>query len=185
MYEFTQTELEVFNQLAELDRWSIVGAKALSYHGVHRYTGDTDILCHTSVVRQVLSVLKKEGFSIEICDESQATATKGETEFDVLITSSEEYSHAMVQCSGAFYTTCSGLLDMYLLSGKTQSQFDAIRLLQENANCRPSEIVQEIESERWSHYLTESKKDISSFKPRSLEDEFDLEALLLELDDFE
>lgn len=183
MYSFTQTELTVFKQLTELDRWSIVGAKALSYHGVHRYTGDTDILCHTSVAKDILKVLKSLGFSIEICDVSQAKATNGIEEFDVLITSASEYSNALERTED-YYTTSSGLLDMYLLSDKEQNQYDAVNLLKAT-DCRPSELVLELEFNRFKYYLEKSKEDIKYFKPRLLEEEFDLEALLLELDDIE
>jgi len=184
VYKFSKSEVKVFSHLELIDRWSIVGAKALSYHGVHRYTGDTDILCHSEVAMDVLLVMKERGFSIHAMDVSHARCIKGNTEFDVLITSAPEYSNALQRAEGSYYTTCSGLLDMYLLSDKAQNQYDAVRLLQVN-NCRPSEEVLSLEYDRFNYYLEKSKEDIKLFKPRLLCQEFDLEALLLELDGIE
>jgi len=183
MYTFTQTELVVFNKLTELDRWSIVGAKALSYHGYHRYTADTDVLCHTVVAKDILKVFKSLGFSISMMDTSHAVCTNGVEDFDILITSAPEYSNALERTAD-HYTTSSGLLDMYLLSDKEQNQYDAVNLIK-ITSAIPSDVVLDLEGNRYTYFLEESRKDIKSFKPRLLEDEFDLESLLLELDDIE
>jgi len=184
MYKFNKVETEVLEALAKLDRWSIVGAKALSYYGVHRFTKDTDILCHTDTAKDILEIFKQQGFNITYCDISQVNAVKGGVEFDILITSAPEYSNALTKQNGTYYTTCSGLLDMYLLSDKEQNQFDAVRLLQNNT-CKPSEEVIRIEFDRYQYLLEKSKEDIKYFKPRLLADEFNLEELLLELDDID
>ena len=183
MYEFSGIEKELFSKINKIDKWSIVGAKALSYHGYHRYTGDTDILCHTSVAKDILKVFKQLGGSLVIMDDSHVIAEIDKESFDILITSAPEYANALIKTKD-YYATSSGLLDMYLLSDKEQNQYDAVNLIK-ITNTEPSNLVLELEFERYKYFLEQAEKDIHSFKPRLLEDEFDLESLLLELDNFE
>jgi hypothetical protein len=170
----------MIDKLAHIDRWAIVGAKALNYLGFSRYTKDTDILCHTSVVKDMITIFQENNFKPIRLNESQVKMIKGNEEYDLLITSAEEYSEAMIRDKNGF-TSPSGLLDMYLLSGKEQNQFDAINLLKiYKGRLGPSDLVIELERDKWTHVREASLKPIETFKPRELADDFNLEELLAE-----
>jgi len=179
---FDNKTLKILNRIKSINNWVVVGAKALNHYGISRYTYDTDILVNPNVLIEILTVFREFGYTLVKEDESQIKATCGSSDFDILITGTSEYSNALSNRCDTYYTSLSGLLDMYLMSDKEQNQIDAVNLLRLNPTLNPSEEVLSIEFDRFNYYQEASLKPVTKFKPRSLEDELDLEALINSLE---